>query len=62
MNLDNLKPAWRQLVLFHSMQPMDHSEILSIIERADHQATGRLPILLINTIMFIMLTFSCQGG
>ncbi len=62
MNLDNLKPAWRQFKLFNSMQSVDQNEILSIIERAERQTTSRLPIFVINTIMFIMLTVSCQGG
>ena len=62
MHLNNLKPAWRQIVLFNSMQPMDEKEILSIIDRADGYATRRLSGFLITTLMFIMLTVCCQGG
>ncbi|NOT73553.1 MAG: hypothetical protein HOP08_01405 [Cyclobacteriaceae bacterium] len=62
MNLNNLKPAWRQLVLFNSMQSMDQKDILSIIEQADIRSARRLPGLLINTLMFIILTVCCQGG
>lgn len=62
MNLNNLKPAWRQFVLFNSMQPTDQKEILFIIERADRGAIRRSPGFMANAIMFIMLTLCCQGG
>lgn len=62
MNLNNLKPAWRQFVLFNSMQPIDQKEILFIIERADRQTMRRLPGFMTNTMMFMVLTICCQGG
>lgn len=62
MNLNNLKPAWKQFLLSNSMQSIDQKEILFIIERADRQTTRRLPQFLINTIMFIVLTICSQGG
>lgn len=62
MNLNNLKPAWRQFVLFNSMQAMEQEEILFIIERADRQTIRRWPRLMTNTIMFIILIICCQGG
>jgi hypothetical protein len=62
MNLNNLKPAWRQFLLFNSMQPIDQKEILFIIERADCQTIRRLPRFITNTIMFIILIVCCQGG
>jgi hypothetical protein len=61
MNLNNLKPAWRQFVLFNSIQPIDQDEILFIIERAEQQ-TRRLPKFLTSTMMIIILTVCCQGG
>lgn len=62
MNLNNLKPAWRQFVLFNSMQPIDQEEILFLIEQADRHTIRRLPRYMANAIMFIMLTICCQGG
>lgn len=62
MNLNNLKPAWRQFVLFNSMQPMDLKEISLIIEQADRQAIRSLPGFLTGTIMFVILIVCCQGG
>jgi hypothetical protein len=62
MNLNDLKPAWRQFVVLNSMQSMDQNEILSLIEQADRQAVRRLPGFLATTIMFIILTVCCQGG
>jgi quinol-cytochrome oxidoreductase complex cytochrome b subunit len=62
MNLNNLKPAWKQFLLFHSMQPLDQNEILFIIERADRQKVRRLPRFMANTILFIIIAICCQGG
>jgi hypothetical protein len=62
MNLNNLKPAWKQFVLFNSMQETDQIEILSIIERGDRQTISRLPGFMANTILFIILTVCFQGG
>jgi len=62
MNLNNLKPAWRQFLLFNSMQTIDQKEIFFIIERADGQTSRSLPRFIINTIMFFILTVCCQGG
>jgi hypothetical protein len=62
MNLNNLKPAWRQFLLFNSMQPTDQKEILSIIERADRQTLRRWPRFMTNTIMFVILIVCFQGG
>jgi hypothetical protein len=62
MNLNNLKPAWRQYLLFNSMEPVDQKEILFIIEQADRQTISRLPGSMASTIMFIILTICCQGG
>lgn len=62
MHLDNLKSAWRQFVFSNSMQPIDHHEILSIIERGDGQSIKRLPRVMASTLLFIILTISCQGG
>lgn len=62
MNLSNLKPAWRQFLLFNSMQPMDQKEILFIIEQADRRTIRRLPRVMTNTIMFIVLVICSQGG
>ena len=63
MNLNNLKPAWRQFQLLNSMQPIDQEEILLMIEGADrHTIKGLLPRFMTNTIMFIILIVCCQGG
>lgn len=62
MNLNNLKPAWRQFRLLNSMQPMEQDEILFIIEHAEDMTIGRFNRLLINSVMFIVLTICCQGG
>jgi hypothetical protein len=62
MNLDNLKTAWRQFVLFNSMQAVDQNEILFIIERADRHTVKRLPGFTAIAIVFITLTVCCQGG
>jgi len=62
MNLNNLKPAWRQFQLLNSMQSMDKEEILLIIERAEEMSINNIHRYLINAIMFTVLIISCQGG
>ena len=62
MNLNNLKPAWRQFVCFNSMQAIDEKEILFIIERGDVLTARRLPGFLMSTMMFVILIICCQGG
>lgn len=62
MNLNNLKPAWKQFLLFNSMEPLDREEIFYIIEQADQQSLIRLPGYMTTIIMFIVLTTCCQGG
>ena len=62
MNFNNLKPAWKQFLLFNSLQPLDQNEILFIIETADRQTVRRLPRFMANTILFIILAICCQGG
>lgn len=62
MNLNNLKPAWRQFQFFNALQPIDQEEILLIIAQAERQTTGRLPRFMINTIVFIVLIVCCQAG
>lgn len=62
MNLNNLKPAWKQFLLVNSMEPPNQEEILSIIERVERQTMKRLPLRMTTIIMFITLTTCCQGG
>jgi hypothetical protein len=62
MNLNNLKPAWRQFRLVNSMQPLDQNEILLMLERAEGTAVSKTNRLLMHTVMFVLLIFCCQGG
>lgn len=62
MNLNDLKPAWRQFLFFNSIESVDETEILSIIERADRKIINGVPRILVNTIMFIFISIFCQGG
>lgn len=62
MNLDNLKPAWKQFLFLNSMQAADQKEILSIIEKPDAVLMRRLPGYMTITFMFMILTVCCQGG
>jgi hypothetical protein len=62
MNLNNLRPAWRQFRLLNSMQSMDKKEILLIIERAEEMTVSDIHRYLINSIMFTVLIIFCQGG
>jgi hypothetical protein len=62
MNLNQLKPAWRQYVLFHSLPSLDREEILSIIETAERQSLRRWPRQIAGALSFLILTACCQGG
>ena len=61
MNLDNLKPAWRQFRLLNSMQPLDMEEILLMIQQEDDRKTGKIHSI-IHVVIFIALTLCVQGG
>ncbi|MEO7988524.1 MAG: hypothetical protein ABI663_03225 [Chryseolinea sp.] len=62
MNLNNLKPAWRQLRVLNSMQGMNQEEILLILEGTEIMAISKTNRLLMLTIVFMVITFFCQGG
>ncbi|MDN5215804.1 hypothetical protein QQ020_27245 [Fulvivirgaceae bacterium BMA12] len=62
MNLNNLKPAWRQFRSLNAMERIGEEEILGIIACQENLAAARLSRFLFNTVMFIMLTICCQGG
>lgn len=62
MNLNNLKPAWQKFRLVNSMHPMDRGEILFILERAEGMTISKTNRLLMCTIVFVVVTFFCQGG
>lgn len=62
MNLNNLKPAWRQFRLSNSMQVMNQKEIIHLLESAERRTEGHSYGLTMNAIMFILLTLCCQGG
>lgn len=61
MNLNNLKPAWREFIFVNSMQQINPNEIALILEQHDLQTAGKLPRVLLNVVMFIILT-TCGGG
>lgn len=62
MNLNNLKPAWKQFLFFNSMEPLDSEEILYIIELADQRSIVRLPRRMVTLVTFITLMACCHGG
>jgi hypothetical protein len=62
MNLNYLKPAWRQLRVMNSMQGMNQEEILLILEGAEMMAISKTNRLLMLSIVFMVITFFCQGG
>jgi hypothetical protein len=62
MNLDNLKPGWRQFQLLNSMRRMDQEEILLMLERAEGIGISKTSGLITHILVFIVLTFCFQGG
>lgn len=62
MNLNNLKPAWRQFLLLNSMGLTDKEEILLILESTEAVTLSKTNRVLICVSVFIVLTFCCQAG
>lgn len=62
MELNNLESAWRQIKLLNTMDHIESSELLAIIENPNNANTGKLQRLVFNMIMFIVLTIVCQSG
>jgi hypothetical protein len=61
MQLNDLKPAWKQLTLLDAMHNMDSREILSIIETSENASRSKIQRAL-NLAMFIVITIFCQAG
>ncbi len=62
MNIDNLKQAWKQQKVLNAMEYIDSNEILSIIEETQSEKTIKLKRFCYGLVVFILLTFFCQGG
>ena len=62
MQLNNLRPAWKQIKLLNALQPIASEEILSIIEGSGNSDRPKLQSVFFNVVMFIVITIFCQGG
>jgi hypothetical protein len=52
--------AWKQIKLVNALHHIESKEILSIVEMAEN--VNRTKLVLLNLVMFIMITIFCQGG
>lgn len=62
MQLNKFDSAWNQLKCLSAMQHIDAQEILAIIENPEHTDRSKLQRVLINAIVFVVITMFCQGG
>ena len=62
MQLNDLKPAWKQLKLLNALNTIESNEILSIIESRENMNKTKLQRVLLNIVIFIVITIFCQGG
>ena len=62
MNLDDLKPAWRQYKLSQAMEPLEVNEVLSLIDLAEDTRTTRVRWVVLNLVLFLSITFMITGG
>jgi len=62
MQLNDLKSAWEQIKLIHSLEPIVSSEVLNIIEQPQASGKSKVQSILVNVIMFIVITMICQSG
>jgi hypothetical protein len=60
MQLNDLESAWKQTKLLNAMHHIESKEILAIIEMAEN--VNRTKFVLFNLVLFIAITFFCQGG
>ena len=62
MQLNDLKPAWKQLKLLNALNTIESNEILSIIDSRENMNKTKLQRVLLNIVIFIAITIFCQGG
>lgn len=62
MQLNDLKSAWEQMKLIHSLEPILSREIRVIIEQPQSTGKSKVQSVLVNVVMFIIITMICQGG
>jgi hypothetical protein len=62
MNLNSLKPAWRQFRLVNSMTSVDAAEIVLLIERAEEASVSKIHQYFVSAILFAVITICCQAG
>ena len=62
MQLNDLKPAWKQLKLLNAMNQIESNEILSIIASRENTNKTKLQRVLLNIVIFIVITIFCQSG
>lgn len=62
MQLNDFKPAWKQLKLLNTMQHIESNVVLSIIESRDNTYRIKLQRILMGIVMFVVIAISCQGG
>ncbi|MEL6535562.1 MAG: hypothetical protein AAFQ98_09140 [Bacteroidota bacterium] len=61
MNLNDLRPAWRQYKLMNAMDPLDAGEILTLIDGVENGQETKMRRVVLALIMFITITFIFQG-
>ncbi len=62
MQLNQLKPAWKQLKQMQSLQPLETSNLLALIDTPAPKGYTKLQSVLLNLTWFVILTVVCQGG
>lgn len=62
MQLDNLKPAWKQLKIINAIELIESNEILAVIEKPENMNNIRLHRFLFGLAIFLFITIICQGG
>jgi len=62
MQLNDLESAWKQFKLLNAMHHIESKEILLIIEIAENANRNKLQTVLLNLVMFVIITIFCQAG
>ncbi|MEQ9423931.1 MAG: hypothetical protein RJQ09_05905 [Cyclobacteriaceae bacterium] len=61
MNIDNLRPAWQQFKIQHSLSELSQDEILEMVMAKEEQVSNKFQKLY-NHFAWLLILLICQGG
>lgn len=62
MQLNDLKPTWKQYKFINSLQPLASEDIILMIDQVESTDQFKISRLILNISMFIIMAIIIQGG